>query len=421
MNGIVNLLPDPMMKGKAALKEEGEEIEIKADGPGIALVYKSIVDPFIGQLTFFRVVSGIFKADSEIYNVSTSSKERLGSIYMMNGKIQEQIEEAGPGAMIGVAKMKHTKINNTLVTSSSIKSELAPIVFPNTVMSYAITAAKNGEEEKIGTGLAKLAESDPGIKIIRDKETHELILSGMGDQHLSHTLKLLKEGSKVEVNFTSPKIAYRETVTSVGKASYRHKKQSGGSGQFGEVHLRIEPNKDGFEFLNEVVGGNIPKNFIPAVEKGVVGAMQKGPLVGCHVENLKVAVYDGKHHPVDSNEMAFKIAGRTAFKLAMADAKAIILEPIQNVKIMLPDEYMGDITGDLNHKRGRILGMSAEDGMQVVNADIPLSEMSRYATELRSMTQGRGLFEMEFARYEMVPSNVAKEIIDEYQAEQEED
>jgi elongation factor G len=419
MNGLVNLLPNPLIVGKAALSD-GEEMDISEDGPGVALVYKSIVDPFIGQLTFFRVVSGTIKADSEVYNLTTSTKERLGHLYMMNGKNQEQIEEAGPGALISAVKLKHTKINNTLATSSSAK-ELAPIVFPNTVMSYAITAVTHGEEEKIGTGLAKLADSDPGIKILRDKETHELILSGMGDQHLHQTLKKLKESAKVDVNFDSPKIPYRETITTVGTASYRHKKQSGGSGQFAEVQLRIEPNEEGFEFINEVVGGNIPKNFIPAVEKGVVDAMQKGPLVGCTVQKIKVAVFDGKHHPVDSNEMAFKIAARTAFKNAMADAKPIILEPIQHVKIMTPDEYMGDISGDLNHKRGRILGMSAEEGMQVVTAEVPLVEMSRYATELRSMTHGRGLFEMDFARYEMVPSNFAKDIIAAYQKEQEEE
>jgi len=307
------------------------------------------------------------------------------------------------------------------LASTNSAKELKKIVFPNKVMSYAITAVKSGEEEKIGTGLARLAESDAGIAIERNSETHELILSGMGDQHLNQVMKKLEENSKVEVNYDAPKIAYRETITAVGTAHYRHKKQSGGSGQFAEVHLRIEPNDAGYEFINEVVGGNIPKNFIPAVEKGVVAAMQKGPMVGCIVEKLKVAVFDGKHHPVDSNEMAFKIAARTAFKKSMESAKPILLEPIQNVKIMIPDDYMGDITGDLNHKRGRILGMSAEEGLQVVNAEIPLAEMARYATELRSMTQGRGLFEMEFARYEMVPANVAKEIVDAYQAEQEEE
>jgi len=419
MDGLTSLMPSPLAKTEVAL-EDGESLVITADGAGSAIVFKSIVDPFIGQLTFLRVCSGVIKADSELFNVSRKAKERFGPIYLMNGKNQEAIDEVGPGAVVGVPKLKHSRLNDTIATANSAK-ELKKIIFPNPVMSYAITAVKSGEEEKIGTGLARLAESDAGIKIVRNTETHELILSGMGDQHLTQVLKKLKENAKVEVNFDAPKIPYRETITSNGEANYRHKKQSGGHGQFGEVYLRVAPNSDGFEFVNEVVGGNIPKNFIPAVEKGVVEAMAKGPLAGCTVQNMTVTVYDGKHHPVDSSEMAFKIASRTAFRMAMGNSKPILLEPIQNVNIMIPDEYMGDITGDLNHKRGRILGMSAEEGLQIVNAEIPLSEMARYATELRSMTQGRGSFEMEFARYEMVPANITKDIIDSYQTEQEEE
>jgi elongation factor G len=417
MDSAASLFPAPLSVEKK--NAEGKVVESKEDGTGTALVFKSIVDPFIGQLTFFRVVSGTFKADSEVFNVSRKSKERFGPIYLMNGKNQEQIDEVGPGAMVGMAKLKDTRINNTLATKSDAE-ELEKIKFPEPVMSYAVTAVKSGEEEKISSGLSRISESDPGVRIARNSETRELILSGMGDQHLTQTLKKLKETSKVEVEVHSPKIPYRETITASGEGHYRHKKQTGGHGQFAEVYLRIASNSEGFEFINEVVGGNIPKNFIPAVEKGVVEAMERGPLAGCVVQNIAVTVYDGKHHPVDSSEMAFKIASRTAFRNAMGNAKPILLEPIQDVKIMIPDDYMGDITGDLNHKRGRILGMSAEEGMQVVNAEVPLSEMARYATELRSMTQGRGLFEMSFARYEMVPSNVAKEIIDAHKKEQEE-
>jgi len=417
MDSVASLFPEPLAVEKRDVDDE--VLELKEDGPGSALVFKSIVDPFIGQLTFFRVVSGTFKADSEVHNVTKGTKERFGPIYLMNGKDQEQIEEAGPGALIGVAKLKTTGINDTLGTESDVR-QVRKIVFPNPVMSYAVTAVKSGEEEKISSGLHRISESDPGVKIERNSETRELILSGMGDQHLTQTLKKLKEMGKVEVETHSPKIPYRETITSNGEGHYRHKKQTGGHGQFAEVYLRIAPNQEGFEFINEVVGGNIPKNFIPAVEKGVVEAMERGPLAGCVVQNIAVTVYDGKHHPVDSSEMAFKIASRSAFRDAMQNAKPILLEPIQAVKITIPDDYMGDITGDLNHKRGRILGMSAEEGMQVVKAEVPLAEMARYATELRSMTQGRGLFEMSFARYEMVPSDVAKEIIEAYKKEQEE-
>lgn len=419
MDGIVNFMPEPLAKG-FVMDHDDQPIHLETDGAGEALVFKSIIDPFVGQLTFLRVFSGVIKADTEIYNVSNNTKERIGSIFMMNGKEQIPIKEAGPGITIGVAKLKSTSLNDTLSSVNSGK-ELHEIMFPNPVMSYAVVPKKSGEEEKVGVGLARLAESDPGIKVNRDKETHELVLSGMGDQHLTQVLNKLKENYKVEVDCTAPKIAYRETITSRGEAHFRHKKQSGGHGQFGEVDLRVAPNAEGFEFTNEVVGGNIPKNFIPAVEKGVLEAMKKGPLAGCTVQNMTVTVYDGKHHAVDSSEMAFKIASRTAFRMAMGNAKPILMEPIQTVKVMVPDKYMGDITGDLNHKRGRILGMGIEEGLQVLNAEVPLSEMARYATELRSMTQGRGSFEMEFARYDTVPANVAKAIIDSHTAEEEED
>lgn len=417
MNAAVNLFPPPNAFESVPL-DEGEII-ISEDGDGVARVFKSVVDPFIGQLTFFRVVSGIIKSDSEVYNINRGGKERFGSIMLVNGKSQQSTDAAGLGAIGAIAKLKNTHISDTLATADSAKA-LPLIKFPKPVMSYAITAVKSGEEDKIVGGLNRIAESDATVKINRTKETHETLLSGMGDQHLNNVVKKLKETAKVDIELHTPKIPYRETITAGGDGHYRHKKQTGGSGQFAEVFLRLAPCEDGYEFENAVVGGSIPRNFIPAVEKGVVEAMINGPLAGCTVENLKVSVYDGKHHPVDSNEMAFKIAGRMAFRDAMQKASPILLEPVMNVKIMIPDEYMGDISGDLNHKRGRILGMGAEDGMQVVNAEVPLAEMARYATELRSMTQGRGLFEMEFARYEMVPSNVAKEIIDKFNAEKEE-
>jgi elongation factor G len=419
MNGIVNLFPAALEKKEYELAD-GSKVEKKADGPGHCLVFKSIIDPFIGQLTYAKVVSGILKSDSETVNLTTGNKERIGSLLLMNGKEQKSTDAVGPGSIVAIAKLKNTHCNNTLAGSKSL-GELPKIEFPNPVMSYAVTSVKSGEEDKIASGLRKLAESDPTIQIKRDKETHELVFSGMGDQHLHSVVKKLKDMFKVDVNLAIPKIAYRETITMDGDGHYRHKKQSGGAGQFADVHLRIAYNQEGYEFENAVVGGNIPKNFIPAVEKGVVAAMIKGPLVGCVVERIKVTVYDGKHHPVDSNEMAFKIASRMAFRDAMSKAKPILMEPVMEVKVTIPDQYMGDITGDLNHKRGRILGMGVEDGMQVVNAEIPLAEMPRYATELRSMTQGRGLFEMDFSRYEQVPANVANEIIAKHQVELEED
>ncbi|MCF6175610.1 MAG: elongation factor G [Victivallaceae bacterium] len=415
MNGTVNLFLDPVAKKEVELAN-GEMKEISAAGDGQAVVFKVVIDPFIGQLVFFKVIAGTVKADSEMINISNGNKERFGPILLMNGKEQENAKELVPGCIGAMAKLKHTHIGDTLGGSAKIR-ELNRIIFPNPVMSYAITAVKSGEEDKIASGLNKISECDPTVTLERHKETHEMLMSGMGDQHLNNVVRNLQEVYKVKVNLATPKIAYRETVTANGEAKYRHKKQTGGAGQFAEVQLKIEHNSEGYEFVNAVVGGNIPKNFIPAVEKGVVEAMIKGPLVGCVVEDLKVTVFDGKHHPVDSNEMAFKIASRMAFRDAMNQAKPILLEPIMTVKIMIPDQYMGDITGDLNHKRGRILGMGVEDGMQVVNADVPQSEMAKYATELRRITHGRGSFEIEFGRYEQVPSNVANEIMEKHQAE----
>ncbi|MFA7231009.1 MAG: EF-Tu/IF-2/RF-3 family GTPase, partial [Victivallaceae bacterium] len=419
MSNIISLFPNPLDKGSVTLAD-GEKEPVSETGPGQALIFKSVIDPFIGHLIFFKIVSGSFKSDSEVFNISSDNKERFGQMMVMNGKEQKTVTELGPGCIGAIAKLKTAHIGNTFGTTHTVKA-LPPIIFPNPVMSYSVAAVKSGEEDKIATGLHKIAESDPTVHLKRQDETHELLLSGMGDQHLAHVIKKLKETYKVDVHLDTPKIPYRESITANGEGHYKHKKQTGGAGQFAEVFLRISPNEPGHEFVNDVVGGNIPKNFIPAVEKGVHDAMIKGPLVGCVVERIKVSVYDGKYHPVDSNEMAFKIAGRMAFRDAMSKAHPVLLEPIMKVKVSIPDQYMGDITGDLNHKRGRILGMGMQEGMQVVKAEIPQVEMSKYATELRSMTHGRGSFSMEFDRYEQVPSNVANEIISKYEAAQEEE
>jgi len=412
LDAAATLFPSPLAKGSLPTADGGK-LTVTADGDGVGRVVKSIIDPFLGQLTYLRVFSGKFTANSEIHNISKNAKDHLGAMSFPNGKAQEQTTEAVAGMVVAVGKLKNAALNDTF-SSSATAPALPQVAFPAPVMSMAITAVKEGEEEKIAAGLHKIAASDPTITLHRHPETHESLLSGMGDQHLANALRKLKEESKVEVHHHSPKVPYRETITSSGEGQHRHKKQSGGHGQFAEVHLRISPFEGGHEFVNECVGGSIPRNFIPAVEKGVAEAMVNGPLAGCKVENIKVSVYDGKFHDVDSSEMAFKIAARAAFRDAMRNARPILMEPIMHVKIMVPDHYMGDISGDLNHKRGRIHGMGAEDGMQVVDAEVPLAEMARYATELRSMTQGKGSFEMSFGRYETVPANVAKEIIDKH-------
>ncbi len=416
MDAIVELFPTPL----DYVTVDGAERKISDDADALGIVFKSVNDPFIGQLAYVRTVSGVFKGDSDIWNLSRSGvKERIGSMFFMNGKSQSPVREAGPGCIFTVAKFKDTHIGDT-ISANSNETLLPGIEFPEPVMSYAVSAQKSGEDEKIATGLHKIIECMPTVRLARDEQTHELLLSGMGDQQLATVTKRLKEQFKVEAVLSTPKVPYRETITGAGEGHYRHKKQTGGAGQFAEVSLKIAYSEDGYEFSNDVVGGAIPKNFIPAVEKGILDMLERGPLVGCPVERVKVSVFDGKYHPVDSNEMAFRIAGRMAFKEAMGKAQPVLLEPIMHVEVHIPDAYMGDITGDLNHKRGRILGMEVDEGMQVVMAEVPLAEMPKYATELRSMTQGRGTFEMKFERYEPVPSNLAAEISAKYHAENDE-
>ncbi len=411
MDAVVDLFPTPL----EYVTVDGAKRDISDSAPATGIVFKSLNDPFSGQLAFIRTVSGCFKSDTDYANVSRGHKEHFGNLIFMNGKNQVPVKEAGPGAIFAVAKLKDTHIGDT-VSTDTMAVPLPPTEYPGAVMAYAVTAAKPGDDDKIAQSLNKISECDPTVRLEHNEETREFLLWGMGDQHLSIIAKRLKEQFKTEAVFTIPKVAYRETITATGEGHYRHKKQTGGAGQFAEVYLKIMPNESGFEFANDVVGGAIPKNFIPAVEKGISETMSCGPLAGCQVERIKISVYDGKYHPVDSNETAFKIAGRMAFKDAMGKAKPVLLEPIVRVDVTAPDSYTGDLTGDLNHKRGRILGMGMDEGLSVISAEVPMAEMRKYATELRSMTQGRGSFSIRFLRYEQVPPNVAEEIIAKHQA-----
>ncbi len=413
MNGIVNLFPDPLALGPVALAD-GSTIQPKEDGDGLGFVFKSVIDPFIGQLTFMRVYTGSITCEGDILNVSRNTRERFGSMLLTNGKEQEALDCAVPGMIVAVPKLKATHINDTLSTNTASHGKLKPIVFPKPTASFACYPVKKGDDDKIATALHRLADEDPTVKVERQEETAELLLYGMGDQHLRLIIDRVHASAHVEVDLRKPKVPYRETITKEGDAKYRHKKQTGGHGQFAEVWLRIEPiTEQEYEFANEVVGGHIPKNFIPGVEKGVVDAMKNGPLANCKVINIRAAVYDGKYHPVDSSDMAFQIAGRSAFREAMRSANPILLEPIMHVRITIPPDYMGDISGDLNQRRGRILGMALEDGMQTVEAEVPLGEMHNYSSQLRSLTHGRGSFSMEFIRYDQVPTNVSKQIQEE--------
>ncbi len=418
MNALCDLCPVPT--AAAPVPCEKGTID-RASAEPYARVFKSVNDPFIGQLTFFRVYSGVFKADGEFYNATRGAKERVAALFHINGKEQSPVTEAGPGEIIAVAKLKSTHLLDVLaLKATDVRPALPP--YPQPTMAYAVFGASQGDEDKIGTGLQRLMAEDMTFRLERNAETRQTVIRGMGDQHLHLMVSRLKSDFKVEVTLDTPKVPYRETVTGPGSAQFRHKKQTGGHGQFAEVHLRVEPLATAeFEFANEVVGGNVPKNFIPAIEKGVLETMHRGPLARSKVINVKAIVFDGKYHPVDSSEMAFKIAARGAFRAAMAEARPIILEPIMSIKIFFPEQYMGDITGDLNSRRGRILGMDREEGMQVLSAEMPLAETFTYPPQLRSITQGRGYCELKFERYEPVPSQLAAKIQEEAAKEAEEE
>lgn len=420
LESITRLFPSPA--DREVKDVEGQAVDTSAQAPFSGLVWRALNDPFVGQLLFVRVSSGTLKAEGEIFNATKGQKERIGVVYTVNGKKQESVPEAHAGDIVALAKLKATGINDSLCAmGKSIK--LAPVVFPNPTTSYAVAPKTQGDEDKIGTGLHRIADEDPTIRVERNTETKELIIFGMGDVHLDVALGRMKQRSNVDVVLNTPKIAYKETVTALGEGHYKHKKQSGGRGQYGEVYLRVEPRKASEPdwFVDGLVGTAIPRNFLPAIEKGLVEGMTKGALAGYPVVGTKVTVYDGSSHDVDSSEIAFKIAAARAFADGMSKARAVLLEPIMKVKIMIPDQYMGDITGDLNHKRGRILGMGAEDGMQVITAEVPQAETFRYASELRSITGGRGSFETEFSRYDVVPSNVAQKLIAEAQKHKQEE
>jgi elongation factor G len=416
LDGVTALLPSPADRGPV-LTKDGTKIEPKAADPFSGFVFKATVDPYAGHLAYVRVTSGMLKADMDVINATRGGKERIPQLLRIQGKTQQIASEAGPGEIVALAKLKDTHINNTLCDPSR-PVQFPPIEFPRPVMSYAVHPHTAKDEEKISTALHRLLEEDPTFHMERNPNTKELIISGMGDQHLAVVVDNLKKRLGVNVDLSTPKVDYKETITGHGDGHYKHKKQSGGHGQYGEAYVKIEPQErgKGFEFTSEVVGGAIPRNFIPAVEKGCVEGMQAGVVAGYPVVDVHAIVYDGSYHDVDSNEISFKIAGLHAFKEAMQKARPVLLEPVMNVSVFVPDQFMGDITGDLNHRRGRIMGVEPADGMQCIKAQVPQAELFKYASELRSMTGGRASFEMEFSHYEQVPQQVAQKVIAEAQA-----
>lgn len=414
LDGIGRLFPAPMER--AVKDAAGNAVDTAPAAPFAGHVWRVVNDPFVGQLTFVRVFGGTLKGEGEIFNATKEQKERIGVLYTLNGKKQEPVSEATAGEIIALAKLKVTTLNDSLCApGKSIR--FAAIKFPNPTAAYAVAPKTQGDDDKLGTGLQRAAEEDPTIKLDRNTETKELILWGMGDIHLDVTLARMKKRSNVDIVLNTPKVPYKETVTALAEGHYKHKKQTGGRGQYGEVYLKVQPMKSGDAewFEDALVGTNVPRNFLPAIQKGLVEGMSRGSIAGYPVVNTKVSVYDGSSHEVDSSEIAFKIASARAFSDGMSKARPVLLEPIMTVKVMVPDQYMGDIAGDMNHRRGRILGIGVEDGMQVITAEVPQAEMFRYSSELRSITGGRGSFEMEFNRYDIVPSNVAHKIVAEAQ------
>ena len=402
LDALVAYVPSPLDAG------------CKPDDPLAALVFKTTADPFVGKLTFFKVFSGTLRSDSHVYNTSQKADERIGQLFIQKGKEQQPTSEIVAGDIGAVAKLAVTVTGDTLAEKGS-QTVLPGIDLPNPVLTMAIEPKAKGDEDKIAGGLARLLEEDPTIKMERRAETRQLLVSGMGELHLEILVSRMQKKFGVQVELTDPKVPYRETIRGTAKVEGKHKKQSGGRGQYGHVWLELEPLAPGeeFEFVDKIFGGVVPKQYVPAVEKGVRETMAEGIMAGYPVVDVKVTLYDGSYHPVDSSEMAFKIAASMAFKKGFMDAKPILLEPIMNVEIRVPEEFMGDIIGDMNKKRGRILGMEPEGKVQVIRAQAPQAEMFRYAIDLRSMTQGRGSFTLEFDHYEEVPAQIAEKIIEE--------
>lgn len=427
LDAVAALLPSPLEMAeispiKGTSPKDGSEAERKPlEGePLAAYVFKTVADPFAGKLTMFRVYSGTLKADSNVLNAATGAKERIGQIFHMLGKKQTPAQELGPGEMGVVTKLKDTHTGDTLSDEAS-PIALPRVEFAEPLISYAIEPKSKGDEDKVSTGLQRILDEDPVLRFHRDEEAGEMILAGMGQQHLEVTLEKLKRKFGVEVAMKSPKIPYRETIAKAAKAQGRYKKQTGGRGQFGDCYIEIKPlpRGTGYEFVDKIVGGAIPRQYIPAVDKGIQEAMKQGIHAGYQMVDVQVTLYDGSYHSVDSSEMAFKIAGSLAIKKAVAEAKPVVLEPIMKVYITVPDETLGTIIGDLNSKRGKVQGMDQVGNNQKISALVPMAELLTYANQLQSMTAGRGVYSMEFSHYEEVPAQITQKLLAEKERKEE--
>jgi len=411
---IVSSVPSPAAVPAVEGKSPAGADEKRAPGdPFCALVFKTMADPYVGKLTYFRVFSGSMKSDSHVYNANKEREERIGQVYFLQGKSQEGTAEVGPGDIGAVAKLQDTNTGDTICEKSKPMT-LKPIAFPDPVYMLAVGAKTKADEDKLGPALQKLAEEDPSFKAFRDVEAAQSLMGGLGETHLDIVVERLKRKFGVEVETSTPRIAYRETVTQSAEAQGRHKKQTGGRGQFGDCWIRMEPQERGagYEFVDAIVGGAIPRQWIPSVDKGVREAMTQGIQAGCPVVDFKVTCFDGSFHTVDSSDMAFQLAGKLAFRAAAEKAGPVILEPVMEIEVIVPEEFMGDVIGDLNAKRGRIAGMEPiGGGRQRIRAHAPQAEILRYSIDLRSIARGRGRFSAKFSHYEEVPAHAAQQVI----------
>ncbi len=421
---LVDTLPSPQDRGPKTGFEPGKENEIQRepspDAPFSAIVFKTVADPYAGRLTLFRIISGTLGEDGGFYNPNRDMKERFNQLLLIHGKEQKPASGGGPGDIVAVAKLKETVTGDTLCDAAN------PVLYKTAkplegVVTFAISPKSKGDEDKIFSSLSKLMEEDPGLKLERNEEIRQSLITGMGQIHIETTVEKLKRKYNVEVNLEIPKVPYKETFKKKVSVQGRHKKQSGGHGQFGDCWVEFEPRDrgEGYEYVDKIVGGSIPRTYIPAVDKGIQEASQKGVLAGFPVVDFRATVYDGSYHSVDSSEMAFKIAGSIAYKKAVEQADPVLLEPIMEMEVITPDEFMGDIMGDLNSRRGRVLGMDSRGKNQVVKANVPMAEVLTYAPDLRSMTGGRGIFNMRMSHYEEVPAQIAQKVIEEIKSKQE--
>lgn len=419
---IIDFVPDPTIEGYKALNDKEEEIVIKADPSAkpVVFVFKTLADSFLGKISLAKVVSGKVTAGMSLHNFRAEKDEKLGSVFFIRGKNKEDCPEAAAGDIVALGKLEYTKTGDTLSEKNNPVT-IAPIVFPQPTLFVAIESADKGADDKLSTGFARLTEEDPSLILQRNQETRQTLVGGQGESQINIALSKLKDKYGVSVKTVPQKIAYRETIKGTSDVQGKHKKQSGGSGQYGDVHIKFAPSQQEFEFTEELFGGSVPKQYVPAVEKGLLECMEKGPLAGCKVQNVKATLYDGSYHPVDSNEAAFKIAASLAFKKGIAEAKPVLLEPIMKLEILVPDDFVGAVMGDLPTRRGAVMGMDPQiGGGQLLHAEAPQAELFDYAIALRSMTQARGSFTMEFARYEEVPAMNAQKIIEAHKAEEEE-